>query len=1089
MNHRKKLIEVALPLEEINAACSREKSIRHGHPSTLHLWWARRPLAACRAVLFASIVDDPGEEGAPQELLEQIDRLPLDRKYRPLADEQPLGPDGEPMGPEEAAKEKLARLRRYRLFTFIERLVKWENSNDPDTLEIARNLILAACKSSCPPETDDIDVVFEEALKYNGYERYGASCADEANAVRAKFAETGAWQGSIDDLRNCLFFMQRDWRWQGYAITEGERQTFFSIYNEIRRRWGEVGSEPPPVLDPFCGGGSIPLEAQRLGLEAHGGDLNPVAVLITKAMIEIPPKFAGQPPVNPAWRAEAPERRALKAWRGAEGLAEDVRFYGQWMRDEAERRIGHLYPKVKVTEEMAKDRPDLKPLVGQELTVIAWLWARTVPSPDPAARGAHVPLVRSFALSTKKGKEAWVEPVVDTASMTYRFEVRTSSSHPGGSAPEGTIGRQGGRCLLTGAPMAFDHIRSQAKAGNMGQRMMAIVAEGSRGRVYLPPSGFQEAVARELPEFDAPASSLPEKALGFRVQAYGMTRHADLFTDRQLVALTTFSDLVGEARERVRADALAAGLDAPRAAAYADALATYLAFALNRVAMTGNSLVRWNSVGEKAQHSFGRQAIPMVWDFAEPNPLGKATGAWSAAVSLVEDPLRYLGFRPSKAEQQNATELQNGNCLFSTDPPYFDNIGYADLSDFFYVWLRRSVGGAYPKLFRTVVTPKAEELIATPYRHGGSKEAATRFFEDGLRRAFARIRRQCLPDYPVTVYYAFKQSESEEPDEDEGEEGAPTASTGWETMLQGLLDAGFAVNGTWPTRTEMKTRLVAMGTNALASCIVLACRPRPEGAGTIQRRQFAALLRQELKPALAKLTQGNVAPVDLAQAAIGPGMAVFSRYDAVLEADGTPMRVRAALALINQTLDEAMEEQEGWYDPQTRWAVTWFRQRGFNEGPYGEAETLATAKDAPVNTMVEAGILKAAAGKVKLLGRDELPADYDPAKDARTTVWEATQYLVRELEANGELGAARMMRRFRETKPDLDVERARDLAYRLFAICEQKRWPNEARAYNALVLSWSDICSVSQNDEAKWDAPATTDAKGRRKASEATLDL
>lgn len=1115
MTYRKKLIEVALPLEEINIASAREKSIRHGHPSTLHLWWARRPLATCRAVLFASIIDDPGEEGVPEELLNQIDKLPLHHKYRHLADEEPLGANGETLTNEEAAKEKLARQRRYRLFTFIERLVQWENSNDPDTLEIAHNLIHAA-----------------------------------------------------------------------------------------------TGGNPPPVLDPFCGGGSIPLEAQRLGLEAHGSDLNPVAVLITKAMIEIPPKFAGQPPINPGSRnqeigdrgalsradglseSNAPGHRSLSnsspfaaggtlrhevtadesgsldpgehrgrldtgvaegespvsgdrsriagrggdlseplrterldsdrgvhssqgphgrsrenahhdaettprqknltpnrlfpiSYNGAQGLAEDVRYYGQWMRDEAERRIGHLYPKVEVTAEMARERPDLKPMVGQKLTVIAWLWARTVPSPDPAAQGAHVPLVRSFVLSSKKGKEAWVEPVVDASSMTYRFVVRTKQTSSAGKIPEGTIGRQGGRCLLTGTPMSFEHIRAHAKAGAMHQRLMAIVAEGTRGRVYLSPSSLQEERAFELPEYEAPSSVLPEKALGFRVQAYGMTRHADLFTDRQLVALTTFSDLVGEAREKVLRDIAVRrqeieSRDDPGVELlnpnsyllspepYANAIATYLALSKSRVAMTGNSLVRWNSVGEKAQHSFGRQALAMVWDFAEPNPLGQATGAWSAAVGLAADPLSLLGFGVGMVEQRDATAMTTTCFLFSTDPPYFDNIGYADLSDFFYVWLRRSLGDVYPELFSTVVTPKADELIATPYRHDGSKERATRFFESGLRQVFARMRDQGLPDYPTTIYYAFKQSETEASDDED--ESSETASTGWETMLQGLVDSGFAINGTWPTRTEMKTRLVAMGTNALASCIVLVCRPRVEGAETIHRRQFLSLLRQELKPALIKLTQGNVAPVDLAQAAIGPGMAVFSRYRAVLEADGSPMRVRTALALINQALDEALEEQEGWYDPQTRWAVTWFKQRGFQEGPYGEAETLATAKDAPVNTLAEAGIIRSGGGKVKLLSRDELNPDYDPASDKRTTIWEATQYVARALDQHGELGAARMMRRFRESKPDLDVDRARELAYRLYAICDQKRWTQEARVYNALVLSWSDIEAVSQTEAAMWQA-------------------
>ncbi len=438
---------------------------------------------------------------------------------------------------------------------------------------------------------------------------------------------------------------------------------------------------------------------------------------------------------------------------------------------------------------------------------------------------------------------------------------------------------------------------------------------------------------------------------------------------------------------------------------------------------------------------------------------------WKA---LSHTPARGCGY----ADQGDATKETQTRFLFSTDPPYFDNIGYADLSDFFYVWLRRSLGDVYPDLFGTLVTPKVDELIATPYRHGGSKKKATAFFEEGLGKVFKRMRSQAIPGFPTTIYYAFKQSETEAGGEEDAEQ--QTASTGWETMLQGLIDAGFTINGTWPTRTELANRMIASGTNALASCIVLVCRPRPDDAPGVSRRDFLAHLRLEIKPALAKLTQGNIAPVDLAQAAIGPGMAVFSRYSEVLESSGKPMSVRTALGLINQALDSAFEEQEGWYDQQTRWAVTWFSQCGFQEGPYGDAETLATAKDAPVNTMVGAGIIRSGGGKVKLLTRDELPKSYDPEKGDKTTIWEATQYLARSLDQDGELGAARMMRRFRESRPELDIDRARELAYRLYAICDQKRWTQEARVYNALVLSWSDIEAVSQTDEARWDIKAET---------------
>ncbi len=1019
MTYRKKLIEVALPLEEINAASAREKSIRHGHPSTLHLWWARRPLATCRAVLFSSIIDDPGEEGVPQDLLAEIDKLPLHHKYRNLAHEEPLDKNGKPLSADDAANEKLARQRRYRLFTFIERLVQWENSNDPDTLEIARSLIHAA-----------------------------------------------------------------------------------------------TGGNPPPVLDPFCGGGSIPLEAQRLGLEAHGSDLNPVAVLITKAMIEIPPKFADQPPVNPAWQAESPEKKLLKSFLGAEGLAADVRYYGQWMRDEAERRIGHLYPKVKVTEEIAKDRPDLRPLVGEELTVIAWLWARTAKCPNPAC-GADAPLVRSYALSTKKGKEAWLEvqPRQDgKTGVIYGVKQGKPRSDQRREIDSGT-------CVVTdvdakGKPLKKlkkvkatflcpscrqgilkgDAIDDQANSTGLGIQPLAIVAEGKRGRHYLRITDDQIDAAQAAQDMlDAlPPGALPNEpcrgtfASNAQGRIYGFKQFKDYFTARQLVGLATFSGLVGEARERVHADALSTGFDESRSHAYAEAIVTYLAFAIDKLADRNSTVVSWASNREHARNTFARQAITMTWDFCEINALCDSSGNFFGGVETVCEALRGVPLGITGASVQgDATVPTRSKLIFSTDPPYFDNIGYADLSDFFYVWLRRSLATVHPELFPTLVTPKADELIATPYRHGGSRERATEFFETGLRRVFARMRDQGLPEYPTTIYYAFKQSETEESDDED--EGFETASTGWETMLQGLVDSGFAINGTWPSRTELARRFVGQDANALASCIVLVCRQRGEDVETIHRRQFLSLLRQELKPALIKLTQGNVAPVDLAQAAIGPGMAVFSRYAAILEADGSPMRVRTALTLINQALDEALEEQEGWYDPETRWAVTWFTQRGFSDGPSGEAILLSTAKDTALNAMERAGFIKAIGGKVKLLDREELATDYDPESDPKTTIWEATQYLVRELETHGEVGAARMMRRYRETKADLDVERARELAYRLYAICDQKRWTNEARGYNALVLSWSDIEAVSQKDEAKWETQPEPRPRGKRNEN-TTLD-
>jgi putative DNA methylase len=928
---KRKLIEVALPLEAINVASAREKSIRHGHPSTLHLWWARRPLAACRAVLFASLVDDPSSDP---------DRFPT---------------------------PKAVEDERTRLFGIIERLVLWENTTN--------------------------EVVLEEA--------------------RA----------------------------------------------EIRR---STGGNPPPVLDPFCGGGSIPLEAQRLGLTAYASDLNPVAVLITKALIEIPPKFANMPPVHPDARRGV---GGTGAWKGAAGLAEDVRRYGAWMRDEAERRIGDLYPKVRLPKEHG----------GGEATVIAWIWARTVTCPNPAC-GARMPLVRSFALSTKKGKEAWVEPIVDRVARTVRFEVRTG---PGTPPEPPKVGRGANfRCLVCGQVAPDEHIKAEGRAKRMDAQPMAIVAEGQRSRIYLAPTEEHEAIARSANPTWGPEEELADDPRNLWTVNYGLTRFRDLFTPRQLVALTTFSDLVGEARARVLRDAIAAGLpdDATRfhaggtgAPAYADAIATYLAMVVDTVADDLSTIVTWRpSHGTGATRgTFARQALPMTWDFAEGNPFAGAAGDLNSAAHTFGEAIAAtpLGGSGGARQLDAVTAVDRSvHPLISTDPPYYDNVGYADLSDFFYVWLRRSLSGVHPDLFGTLLTPKTAELVATPYRFGGDRAKANHHFEVGLGRAFDAIRAVAAPDAPVTVYYAFKQAESD----DEGDGGAPVfASTGWETMLEGLLRSGFLIDGTWPMRTERTGRMLSIGTNALASSIVLVCRPRRIEAGITTRKDFVASLKREMPEALQTLQHGNIAPVDLAQSSIGPGMAIFSRYAKVLEPDGSAMRVRVALALINQVLDEILAEQEGEFDADTRWAIAWYEQFGLSEAAYGTAETLSKAKNTSVAGVVEAGIVAASRGRVRLLARDEYSADWDPAKDRRIPVWEATQRLVHMLLTNGEasIGEVARLGGLGDT--------ARDLAYRMYQVAERKGWTDEARAYNALVVAWTDLARGAESARAAPPAQAS----------------
>lgn len=947
----KKLIEVALPLDAINAAAAREKSIRHGHPSTLHLWWARRPLAAARAVIFAQMVNDPGyQQGG---------------------------------GFKYGVNKEKAAIERERLFKIIEDLVQWENTNNEEVLARARAEIWRSWRETC-----------------------------ELNKAHPQAAE---------------------------------------LFNPDKL---------PGFHDPFAGGGALPLEAQRLGLESYASDLNPVAVTINKAMIEIPPRFAGRRPIGPSLEPSPSGRGQgeglfAQDWSGARGLAEDVRRYGAWMRTEAEQRIGHLYPKIEITTDMAAERPDLKPLVGQKLTVIAWLWARTVKSPNPAFSHAEVPLASTFVLSSKAGKEAYVEPVVEGDS--YRFTVKMGT--PPEEAKEGTKGAGRGanfRCLLSDTPIGGDYIKAEGQAGRMGERLMAIVAEGVRSRVYLAPTQEHEHTARQAQPTWKPSGNVPARLTGGTCVPYGLTEWGDLFTPRQLVALTTFSDLVQEAIERCRQDALAAGLaddgaglDAggSGALAYAQAVGVYLAFGVDRLADRSSTICGWDTGYTKIRNTFGRQAIPMTWDYCEGNAFSESSGNFEDLLEWVQ---KFLIQAPAKAHcyanQFDAqTQIVSTNKVVSTDPPYYDNIGYADLSDFFYVWLRKSLKPIFPGLYATLAVPKAEELVATPYRHGGKSEAEA-FFLDGMTRAMHNLAVQAHPAFPVTIYYAFKQAETQ------GEAG--TSSTGWETFLDAVLRAGFALTGTWPMRTELGNRMIGSGTNALASSIVLVCRKRALDAATVSRREFLRELNAVLPDALDEMTRGGinspVAPVDLSQAIIGPGMAIFSQYAAVLEADGTPMRVRTALQLINRFLAEDD------FDHDTQFCLHWFEQQGWAEGKYGEADVLARAKGTSVGGLQETGVVESGAGKLRLLRWAELPKDWSPETDTRTPIWEALHHLIRALNQEGESAAGALLARM-----PARAEPVRALAYRLYTLCERKGWAEEARAYNELVAAWSGIEQAS----------------------------
>ena len=917
----RKLIEVAIPLEAINAASAREKSIRHGHPSTLHLWWARRPLAACRAVLFAQLVDDPSSH-----------------------------PDEFPTA--EAVDEE-----RKRLFNIIEDLVVWENSTNEAVLERAR----AEIRKSC-------------------------------------------------------------------------------------------GDTLPPIYDPFSGGGSIPLEAQRLGLPAYGSDLNPVAVMIGKAMIEIPPKFKDREPVHPGTRDR-------NHYRNAEGLAEDVKHYGEWMREQAFRRIGHLYPQVDLPKENG----------GGKATVIAWIWSRTVPSPDPAFGNVQVPIASSFLLSSKAGKEVWIEPIVDKAAKTISYRIRKGGTKEEiAKAKAGTkAGRAVFRCVFSDAPISGDYVDKEAAKGNMSQVLIAIVAEGVRRRIYVSADSREQLAAiksslrvserMDMSHLQGPCrGTFASNAQGRR---YGFNVFKDYFTDRQLVALDTFSDLVHEARAEIEGDALAAGLsDDPTplrdggtgAKAYAEAVSVYLAFGISKLTNLGSTITSWMSDRGALRETFARQAIPMVWDFAEVNFFSNSGGSWSTPIDKIRMAVADLpASSPGSIRQVSASDIiYSPNTVISTDPPYYDNIGYADLSDFFFCWMKPLIRPVYPDLFGVLATPKSEELVATPYRHGG-KEAAESFFLDGMSKAIAGMARRTSPDYPATIFYAFKQSEIEQ-------EGV--SSTGWATFLQAVIEAGYAVVGTWPVRTESPGRIIATGTNALANSVVLVCRKREDSAETISRAEFIGALNQELPPAIEELQKANISPADMPQSAIGPGMSVFSRCEAVLEADDSPMTVKTALQLINRELDEYLGGIQGEFDADTRFAITWFEQNGMAAGDYGIANSIATARGISVDSVKHAGIVDSAAGKVRILQRDEINADWDPAADTHLTVWECCQHLIRELEQGGEQAAALLLRKIGGGHADA----AKDLAYCLYDICANKRRDaGEAASYNGLIAVWTDLTRLA----------------------------
>lgn len=931
--HNKKLIEVALPLPEINDASAYDKMPGIGpHPKGIHHWWARLPLPTARAILFASVVDDPEAH------------------------------------PEKWPTEEQQNAERERLFDILRRMMGKKLHEAPE--------------------------VYAEA--------------------------------KAEMLKHC-------------------------------------NGQLPTVFDPFAGGGSIPLEANRMGFEAHAGDLNPVAVLLNKCNLEIAPRWLSHPPVNPVDRKRI---GGAEAWQGTDGLAGDVRYYGGLIRERAIKEIGHLYPKISLPKQYG----------GGEANVIAWIWARTVASPNPAAKGRHVPLVSTFWLSSKKGAEAWLHPVVDATAGTVDFEVKTGKPNNRSDIGAGTKKGRGARfqCILTDTPIDEVYVKEEAKAGRLGLKLLAIAVDLGRSRGYLPASSNVD-VFDKIPAIDGVVEEpLANDPRNIWCVGYGLRHFDQLFTKRQILGMATFSELVSNISDDIFKDASSAAMSEQDAREYANGVATFLGLSVDRCSDFNNSLCRWSPSNQKVMNLFGRQAIPMVWDFAEANLMGESVGAWVTCYQYVAQCIQTIpGASQSTgvSRQIDAATGSNGidRLLVSTDPPYYDNISYAGLSDFFYVWLRRTLGAKYPELFSTMLVPKGPELTASPERFDGDRHKAKNHFEVGFRQAFTSLRENMDGRFPLTVYYAFKQDDEASGENIDESGSAVDLTTGWETLLEALVSSGFQITGTWPVRASQKWRMVSMGTNALASYIVLACRPRSDDAPQIASNQFRNELKRSLPAALLHLQQGNIAPVDFAQAAIGPGMAVYSRYSRILDSSGKAMSVRTALGIINQTLTEVLSELEDDFDADTRWAISWFEQNGFSAGDYGDAELLSKAKVTSVGGLQQAGIVSSRGGKVKLLAPSELPSDWDPASDKRLTVWEMTHHLLRlyHFEKAGDEATATLLQKIGSLG-----EVARELAYRLHNISERKKWSQEAQGYNALVLGWPEIARLTREMPAAPEAPA-----------------
>jgi putative DNA methylase len=789
-----------------------------------------------------------------------------------------------------------------------------------------------------------------------------------------------------------------------------------------------VGHDVPLVLDPFCGGGSTLVEALRLGLPARGSDLNPVPTLISRALVTLLPTVSGQGPFSES------HGQVAMSGDGRAGFVTDVLAYAEGVRESAQRALAANYPQSPAGN-----------------TVYAWLWARTALCSNPAC-GKRTVLATSWWLSKRKGERAWLLPATTRDSDEVEFRIETAGDGP---VPPPKTGRGATfSCLHCAASIGEEHLAREGEHGRLAVRLLALACiDGEKKRTFELPDETQTLAAYGVQE-DPALRDLNVSDGGGR-QRFGCDTYADIFLPRQALALDTFARAVDGVRDRVIGD----GADGN----YADTVATFLGLCVGRLAHANSSQCRWNVAATgfipKIEPAFGRHDLPMSWDFAESNPFAGSVGDWNQVVKTALRAVRLAPLTGSAATgladaRRAIPESERGQVLVATDPPYFGHIDYSELSDYFYIWLRRALRRVHPDLFSVLVPPRRDELVALPSRHDGSSAGAYNYFVSGFTEVFRNLCQGQDERFPMLIVYAHR----------EGERG----TAGWEAMLEAVLAAGLMVVGTLPLHATRNQRMTGLGTNALATYVVMVCRPRPDDAARITRQDLVRLLRAELVDAVSEFQAASIAPVDLAQAVIGPGMQIYSRHGAVLETDGSRVNVGAALSVINRTLAEIIDEQEADLDAPSRWAVTWYEQHGLESASFGEADQLARAKGTSADELVRAGIVDSGGNKVALIPRDEMPDEWSPATDAIPTAWEAVQHLVVALSVGGEQQAAATYRTLGQL-----ADPARELAYRLFRVAEGAGLSDEALAYNGLVTSWSEIARLAASIP---DAPTGVNA-------------